>query len=220
MLPLAPLLRRAHTGARVLHRNLGPWPFILLALWALATRLQEPAIFQRQAVPLFWSGASAILLLLLALIPLSWRLTRGETAHSWERPQAGVLRQVFATWLGQVFYGLLLIGVGGLLFLSIDRIFGSELRMGAAAATALRALLFLLVITSLGPGLATLAGGTGTITALWCALVAAVLVLLPGIASFPLGPLENRSWRVATDPLSGILGGLALSVAQVLSRHR
>lgn len=220
MILAASLLRRAGTGARVLLRSLGPWPFVFFALWAVATRLQEPEFFRRQSVPFFWAGASAVLALALALIPLLWRLALGDGLDGWERVRAGALRHVLATWLGQVFYGLLLIGGATLLFLTVDRICGSEFRLGAAAASAARALPFLLVITSLGPGLAALQGSTGTVAAIWCAVAATVLTLLPGASPLLAEAGENQPWRVASDPLSGILGGLALSVAQVLSRHR
>lgn len=227
------LLRRASLGTSILSRTLGPWPFLLVLVWCLVTKLQEPSFFARQNVPFYWASVEAVLVATVGLLPLVWRLSLGFEASRYTlRRAASPLDQVGAIWLSHVAYGGIVLGVGLATAVGVECITLQSISsvpwaglLDAAGASAA----CLLVCSSLAPALALQPGSTPAVACLWLMVLACLLqFFLPSAGAELAGELSESSRtpfapRAPSGILSGLLatlGGLAVSLAHAYHRLR
>jgi hypothetical protein len=227
------MLRRAFLGSLILSRTLGPWPFLLVLVWCLGTKLQEPSFFAGQGVPFYWASVEAVLIVAVGLLPLTWRLSQGfEACRRTLRQAASPVDQVGAIWLAHLLYGGVLLLAGAVIAVAADYITLQsiiDLRWGAAAGAATGSVACLLVSSSLAPALALQPGSTPTVICAWLMVLACqLLFFLPTgqaelageLSEFSRAPFAPSAPSGILSVLLATLGGLAVSLAHAYHRLR
>ena len=190
---------------------------MLLGVWAIWIKVQEPVFFQRQGVPFYWSSVLAMLWLVLGLLPLVSRLTQDVDGTLWAlRSTRCIPGHVLGWFLAHVWYGTLLIGVVLALSFSVESIWGQEVQVAQAWATGFAALAVLLVTAALAPAFALIRASTGTLVGVWLAVQA---LCLHGFGFKISGtPVASLGFSGIVCTILATLGGMSISLA--ISNHR
>jgi hypothetical protein len=217
-------LRCGLLGSKALARTLGIWPFAVLLVWPVLIKLQEPGFFQREGVPFLWPSQQALILVVLALLPVTQRLAHGRDAAAWpdhltRSPEALVL----SSWLTVSIYGLIVLTVGSLGCYAVDSIAGGRVHppLSPVVTTFLVCGGFLSAVAAITPVLAYVPGSAGWVLTGWLVVVMALLTRIgPPLLEFSPSPVASAGFSGMFSSLLATLGGLTLSAAHASQRLR